>query len=273
MKKLQLALIAAALAGISQASAALYEVTFTGADIWNMSPDAAALAANQQSAPRRYSTFNNATTGAPDGTGPRVVQATTYGVNGPTPSTVANLGFNTWAASPAGQSFAFQSINLWGAGGAAAAYFGETYQSIGTPAPDYGVSSWTLVSAPAGWTGGIVEGGQSYSASATQAFPVWRFGTGAALSQANAATIGSWTYIVDIANPATAFLPNGELAVFFGGYSDDNNGAGAGNYEISGVMDLTATPVPEPTTMIAGALLLLPFGASTLRRMRKTRTA
>ena len=31
--------------------------------------------------------------------------------------------------------------------------------------------------------------------------------------------------------------------------------------------------VPEPTTMIAGALLLLPFGASTLRILRKTRTA
>ncbi|MGD0351650.1 MAG: hypothetical protein ABSB84_15250 [Verrucomicrobiota bacterium] len=31
--------------------------------------------------------------------------------------------------------------------------------------------------------------------------------------------------------------------------------------------------VPEPTTMIAGALLLLPFGASTLRLLRKTRTA
>ena len=30
------------------------------------------------------------------------------------------------------------------------------------------------------------------------------------------------------------------------------------------------TMVPEPTTMIAGALLLLPFGVSTLRRMRKT---
>jgi hypothetical protein len=30
--------------------------------------------------------------------------------------------------------------------------------------------------------------------------------------------------------------------------------------------------VPEPTTMIAGALLLLPFGASTLRILRK-RTA
>ena len=33
------------------------------------------------------------------------------------------------------------------------------------------------------------------------------------------------------------------------------------------------TVVPEPTTMIAGALLLLPFGASTLRMLRKTRTA
>ena len=33
------------------------------------------------------------------------------------------------------------------------------------------------------------------------------------------------------------------------------------------------TPVPEPTTMIAGALLLLPFGASTLRFVRKNRAA
>ena len=33
------------------------------------------------------------------------------------------------------------------------------------------------------------------------------------------------------------------------------------------------TPVPEPTTLIAGALLLLPFGASTLRVLRKHRAA
>ena len=32
-------------------------------------------------------------------------------------------------------------------------------------------------------------------------------------------------------------------------------------------------PVPEPTTCIAGALLLLPFGASTLRMFRRNRTA
>lgn len=33
------------------------------------------------------------------------------------------------------------------------------------------------------------------------------------------------------------------------------------------------TPVPEPTTMIAGVLLLLPFGASMLRILRKNRAA
>jgi hypothetical protein len=31
--------------------------------------------------------------------------------------------------------------------------------------------------------------------------------------------------------------------------------------------------VPEPTTMIAGALLRLPFGVSTLRMRRKSRKA
>ncbi len=35
----------------------------------------------------------------------------------------------------------------------------------------------------------------------------------------------------------------------------------------------SGTPVPEPTTLIAGALLLLPFGASTLRLLRRRRAA
>ena len=38
-------------------------------------------------------------------------------------------------------------------------------------------------------------------------------------------------------------------------------------------MVLQMTVVPEPTTMIAGALLLLPFGVSTLRILRKKRAA
>jgi len=35
----------------------------------------------------------------------------------------------------------------------------------------------------------------------------------------------------------------------------------------------TYAPVPEPTTLVAGMLLLLPFGASTLRTLRKNRAA
>ena len=38
-------------------------------------------------------------------------------------------------------------------------------------------------------------------------------------------------------------------------------------------VEVDGTPVPEPTTMIAGAMLLLPFGASTLRILRKSRAA
>jgi hypothetical protein len=44
--------------------------------------------------------------------------------------------------------------------------------------------------------------------------------------------------------------------------------AGQG-YGKKGDIFLTVTPVPEPTTLLAGALLLLPFGLSTLRIVRK----
>jgi len=39
------------------------------------------------------------------------------------------------------------------------------------------------------------------------------------------------------------------------------------------IESITLFPVPEPTTMIAGALLLLPFGASTLRILRRRQSA
>src|ERR1017187_7686858 len=45
-----------------------------------------------------------------------------------------------------------------------------------------------------------------------------------------------------------------------------NNGTGAAPFSYEFI-----SSVPEPTTMIAGALLLLPLGASTLRILRKNR--
>jgi hypothetical protein len=43
-----------------------------------------------------------------------------------------------------------------------------------------------------------------------------------------------------------------------------------GSFELE---DINTLPVPEPATVIAGALLLLPFGASALRVLRKNRAA
>ena len=44
----------------------------------------------------------------------------------------------------------------------------------------------------------------------------------------------------------------------------------SGNDETAFIDNVSVSAVPEASTMIAGALLLLPFGASTLRILRRT---
>jgi hypothetical protein len=58
------------------------------------------------------------------------------------------------------------------------------------------------------------------------------------------------------------------LNLFDGAYSTTVQGANGKSYQVN--QDQLAI-VPEPTTMIAGILLLLPFGASTLRVLRRNR--
>jgi hypothetical protein len=48
---------------------------------------------------------------------------------------------------------------------------------------------------------------------------------------------------------------------------------GTGTSDSYGALIDNVALVPEPTTVLAGALLLLPFGASTIRFLRKNRTA
>ena len=60
------------------------------------------------------------------------------------------------------------------------------------------------------------------------------------------------------------------LNLFDGAYSTQVQNPNGQSYNVN--QDQLAI-VPEPTTMIAGALLLLPFGASTLRILRRNRTA
>jgi hypothetical protein len=79
----------------------------------------------------------------------------------------------------------------------------------------------------------------------------------------------------------------GSVSAMFGTLADAAAAATPGAYGV-GILNLYAynhagetgsimqdqlAMVPEPTTMIAGALLLLPFGASTIRFLRKNRTA
>ncbi len=156
--------------------------------------------------------------------------------------------------SGAGSNFAFDEINLWGKDDAAAVAWGEKYVAVPDDA-DNGIMSWKVLAAPPGWTDGIVLANQPYNPS-SGAFPVWRSGTGQTLSLADMADPSfTFSFLVLISNPDTAFEANGKLRVFFGGYNDDLQNTGPDNYEVSGVMLLDATPVPEP-----GFIVLLGIG-------------
>ena len=69
-----------------------------------------------------------------------------------------------------------------------------------------------------------------------------------------------FTFQVLISNPMTAF--DSEERVYFGGYSDDLNMEGPQNYEVSGIMRLTATPVPLPAACSSWALAWRGWGCS-----------
>ena len=82
---------------------------------------------------------------------------------------------------------------------------------------------------------------------------------------------GAWAGAVAGAQSLITQVDNARLAGGFPLYTDTWLHPVSDNTQ--GMLYNSLTPIPEPTTMIAGALLLLPFGASTLRFIRKNRTA
>jgi hypothetical protein len=68
-------------------------------------------------------------------------------------------------------------------------------------------------------------------------------------------------------SPSVLLVVNSAATVWY------QNTANVIDHVTAGMNDLAPeAAVPEPTTMIAGALLLLPFGATTLQTLRKKRT-
>ena len=67
--------------------------------------------------------------------------------------------------------------------------------------------------------------------------------------------------------------PDGTVETWYSGTGGGTSGWGPGwNKNTDANVQVFGTAIPEPSTVVAGALLLLPFGVSTLRMLRKSRT-
>jgi len=114
---------------------------------------------------------------------------------------------------------------------------------------------------------GSDESGQPAGTLIGQPFPLWTQNGFTAPYGALVGKIGTsymliGTTWINKPSPATGTL---QLMYWDSNYYDNTDKISA--------LAATILPIPEPTTMLAGALLLLPFGFSTIRFFRKQRTA
>ena len=108
---------------------------------------------------------------------------------------------------------------------------------------------------PTGWTGGVVQGGDPWSADETHAFPVWRANDGGTgITQANKNDPGfTFGFRLLVSNPESAWESDGTMRIWFGGYnfygSLEDPPAGGG-HQIAGIMKV----IPAPGAVVLGWL-------------------
>lgn len=142
-------------------------------------------------------------------------------------------------------------------------------KSTGTPltsdlALSSGDAEYKSGAAPGGATAGIGASGFGYFDGLD--------GAGYGLVSKNYAGLGVDGLSNGLASPVFQNSFVFVLSGFTGSLNDISNVSVQYGSEASDP-NFSLTSVPKPTTMVAGALLLLPFGASTLRVMRKGRKA
>lgn len=166
------------------------------------------------------------------------------------------------------------------------------------PVPPYStdgtISSWVVAGDPSNPLGGLtfVYQFRNLAASAVESIALTGFGGLTAVDVE--AIAGSPTYVggaIGTADPAIATFGGGTVTFeLFGAGIAQNaytyymivntaatsyglaTGLAQDSFQAAGTI-LAPTAVPEVTTAIAGALLLLPFGASTIRILRRNRAA
>jgi len=125
-----------------------------------------------------------------------------------------------------------------------------------------------LESAPDAWAGPMG------TTAANNIKALWATYYSSALTSASVAAalqVAIWRTIDDVMSTySIVFSDTSATSVYYAAGQMMLNATGTADLEaITGAAQDFIVPVPEPTTMIAGALLLLPFGASALRIVRR----
>jgi hypothetical protein len=193
----------------------------------------------------------------PNGQGDGSAQLGNYtSFNGMTLSSLTTLSYSTYDTVNNGSQFPYLRIYL---NNNDALYFEPPYQTPSTgnsSLPDQGTPQLNT------WQTWNALGGGWWADN-----PSFAGAGGDNVKSLNAYLLLNPGVLIEGIRFAVGYASYGET---FNGYVDNftiGTAAGTTTY------DFEPAPVPEPTTMVAGALLLLPFGASTLRLLRRKQTA
>jgi hypothetical protein len=193
--------------------------------------------------------------GTASGQGDSSAQILTTLYNGTALSSLSSLSYSTYDTANNGQQFPYMKIGLSDGN---ALFFEPPYQTPGAGGPGVVDQGSTVMNQWQTWN--ALEGG-------------WWDNNGS-LGGGGFGGVGTLASYLAMPGNAGVTITGISLRVGYASPEDNFNGY-VDNVTINSTtydFELTA-PVPEPTTVIAGALLLLPFGASTLRILRRSRAA